>query len=71
MRNEKVYEWLKDRCFENRLTEHSETIDTVEHAAQQIGCTEARIAKTLSFIVVLDGVMYVKDGRKRYERDNS
>ena len=71
MRNEKVYEWLKDRGFENCLTEHSETIDTVEHAAQQIGCTEARIAKTLSFIVVLDGVMYVKDGRKRYERDNS
>ena len=63
MRNEKVYEWLKDRGFENRLTEHSETIDTVEHAAQQIGCTEARIAKTLSFIVVLDGVMYVKDGK--------
>ena len=27
MRNEKVYEWLKDRGFENRLTEHSETID--------------------------------------------
>ena len=40
MRNEKVYEWLKSRGFENRLTEHSETIDTVEHAAQQIGCTE-------------------------------
>lgn len=65
MRNEKVYEWLKDKDFEDRLTEHSETIDTVEHAAQQIGCSEAEIAKTLSFIV--DGkpvvVVMAGDGR--------
>ena len=51
MRNEHVYEWLKNKGFEDRLTEHTETIDTVEHAAQQIGCSEAEIAKTLSFIV--------------------
>ena len=51
MINDHVYEWLKSKGFEDRLTEHSETIDTVEHAAQQIGCLEAEIAKTLSFIV--------------------
>ena len=51
MINEKVRSFLEARHFENRLTEHTETIDTVEHAAQQIGCSEAEIAKTLSFVV--------------------
>ena len=37
MRNEKVYEWLKNRGFEGRLTEHSETIDTVEHDSERYG----------------------------------
>ena len=50
-KNEKVYEWLKSKGLEDRLTIHTETIDTVEHAAQQIGCTEPEIAKTLSFEV--------------------
>ena len=65
MRNEKVYEWLKNRGFEGRLTEHSETIDTVEHAAQQIGCSEAEIAKTLSFIVDDKPVVVVMAGDGR------
>ena len=51
MINENVKKWLGERGFADRLTEHTETIDTVEHAAQQIGCTEAEIAKTLSFLV--------------------
>ena len=51
MINENVKNWLTERGFAERLTEHSETIDTVEHAACQIGCSEAEIAKTLSFIV--------------------
>ena len=45
MRNEKVYEWLKDR-----------------------GLPRKNLRRLL---MLLDGVMYVKDGRKRYERDNS
>ena len=65
MINEKVKTWLDEKGFGDRLTEHKETIDTVEHAAQQIGCTEAEIAKTLSFIV--DGkpviVVMAGDGR--------
>ena len=65
VRNEKVYEWLKNRGFEGRLTEHSETIDTVEHAAKQIGCSEAEIAKTLSFIVDDKPVIVVMAGDGR------
>ena len=51
MVNEAVRGFLKERGYEDRLREHSESIDTVEHAAMQIGCSEAEIAKTLSFIV--------------------
>ena len=65
MINDHVYEWLKSKGFEDRLTEHSETIDTVEHAAQQIGCLEAEIAKTLSFIVDDKPVVVVMAGDGR------
>ncbi len=51
MLNTRVKEFLEEKGFGDRLTEHAETIDTVEHAAQQIGCTESEIAKMLSFIV--------------------
>ncbi len=51
MINEKVKNYLEDNSLGDRLTIHTETIDTVEHAAQQIGCTEPEIAKTLSFVV--------------------
>ena len=64
-KNEKVYEWLKAKGLEERLTIHSETIDTVEHAAQQIGCTEPEIAKTLSFIVEEKPVIVVMAGDGR------
>lgn len=47
----KVRDYLRDRGYEDRITVHEETIDTVEHAALQIGCSEAEIAKTLSFLV--------------------
>ena len=65
MINDHVYEWLKSKGFEDRLTEHSETIDTVEHAAGQIGCTEAEIAKTLSFVVNDKPVVVVMAGDGR------
>ena len=64
-KNEKVYEWLKAKGLEERLAIHSETIDTVEHAAQQIGCTEPEIAKTLSFIVEVKPVIVVMAGDGR------
>ena len=65
MLNETVYEWLDKKGYEDRITEHTETIDTVEHAAQQIGCSEAEIAKTLSFIVDEKPVIVVMAGDGR------
>ena len=65
MLNEKVYDWLNSKGFTDRITEHKETIDTVEHAAQQIGCSEAEIAKTLSFIVDDKPVVVVMAGDGR------
>ncbi|WP_051209379.1 YbaK/EbsC family protein [Butyrivibrio sp. WCD3002] len=62
MINAKVKEFLDIKGFGDRLTEHAETIDTVEHAAQQIGCTEPEIAKTLSFIVEDRPVIVVMAG---------
>ena len=65
MINEKVLDFLKAKGYADRLTEHKETIDTVEHAAQQIGCSEAEIAKTLSFIVDEKPVIVVMAGDGR------
>ena len=65
MINEKVYSCLKSHGFEDRITVHADTIDTVEHAAQQIGCSEAEIAKTLSFIVEDKPVIVVMAGDGR------
>ena len=71
MINEKVKKRLDEKGFGDRLTEHKETIDTVEHAAQQIGCTEAEIAKTLSFIVDGKPVIVVMAGDGRVNSSNS
>jgi prolyl-tRNA editing enzyme YbaK/EbsC (Cys-tRNA(Pro) deacylase) len=65
MLNETVYKWLDEKGYADRITEHQETIDTVEHAAQQIGCLEAEIAKTLSFIVDDKPVIVVMAGDGR------
>ncbi|MCR5595533.1 MAG: YbaK/EbsC family protein [Lachnospiraceae bacterium] len=65
MIDQKVYDVLKSKGFENRITEHKETIDTVEHAAIQVGCSEAEIAKTLSFIVEGKPVIVVMAGDGR------
>ena len=65
MINENVKKWLDEKGLGDRLTEHKELIDTVEHAAQQIGCTEAEIAKTLSFIVDDKPVVVVMAGDGR------
>jgi len=62
MINEKVRAWLDAKHLADRITEHEETIDTVEHAAQRIGCSEAEIAKTLSFIVDGEPVIVVTAG---------
>lgn len=65
MINEKVKHFLIQKNLGDRLTEHNETIDTVEHAALCIGCTEPEIAKTLSFIVDDKPVVVVMAGDGR------
>ena len=65
MINEKVYDRLAEKGFADRITEHKETIDTVEHAAMRIGCSEAEIAKTLSFLVEDKPVIVVMAGDGR------
>ena len=65
MVNSIVKSYLETKGFGDRLTEHEETIDTVEHAAMRIGCTEPEIAKTLSFIVDEKPVIVVMAGDGR------
>ena len=60
------YESVK-ACFEKaglsgRITERERTGDTVEHAAQVIGCAPAEIAKAMSFLVDGRPVMVVMAG---------
>lgn len=65
MSAQKVRNYLEKRGMADRITTHRETIDTVEHAAQQIGCSEAEIAKTLSFLVEDKPVIVVMAGDTR------
>lgn len=65
MSAEKVKEYLDKKGFADRITTHAQTIDTVEHAAREIGCSEAEIAKTLSFLVDDQPVIVVMAGDAR------
>ena len=65
MINEAVMKCLEANNFQDRITIHKETIDTVEHAAMRIGCTEAEIAKTLTFLVGEKPVVVVMAGDGR------
>ena len=46
-----VSAYLEEKGFSERLRVHDTACDTVSHAAEQIGCTEAEIAKTMSFLL--------------------
>lgn len=65
MLEEKVKAFLDEKGYGDRITEHTVTIDTVEHAALAIGCSEAEIAKTLSFVVDEKPVIVVMAGDTR------
>ncbi len=65
MVNELVKTFLEEKGYADRMTVHEETIDTVEHAAMRIGCSEAEIAKTLSFLVDEKPVIVVTAGDGR------
>lgn len=51
MSYEKVKEYFNSKGLGERVIVREHIGDTVEHAAQSIGCKPAQIAKTMSFIV--------------------
>lgn len=61
MSYENVKAYLKEIGLEERLVIR-DNIDTVEHAAQVIGCEEERIAKTMSFLVKDEPIVIVMAG---------
>ncbi len=62
MSYERVKNYFESINMEDRLTVHTTPCDTVEHAAQNIGCTEAQIAKTMSFLLDDDAIVIVCAG---------
>ena len=70
MSKENVKKYLTERGLGDRLTIHATPCDTVTHAAENIGCTEAEIAKTMTFLladgpiaIVCAGDVRVKNGK--------
>lgn len=61
----KVREYLKKYGKDEEIVEFDESSATVAEAAQAIGCGEADIAKTLSFIVDGKPILIVMAGDKR------
>ena len=61
----KVREYLKKYGKDGEIVEFDESSATVAEAAQAIGCGEADIAKTLSFIVDSKPILIVMAGDKR------
>ena len=61
----KVREYLKKYGKDEEIVEFDESSATVAEAAQAIGCGEADIAKTLSFIVDGKPILIVMAGDRR------
>lgn len=61
----KVREYLKKYGKDEEIVEFDESSATVAEAAQAIGCGEADIAKTLSFIVDGNPILIVMAGDRR------
>jgi prolyl-tRNA editing enzyme YbaK/EbsC (Cys-tRNA(Pro) deacylase) len=59
---EKVKAYLESVGFGDRFVEREMTADTVEHAAQSIGCLPAQIAKTMSFLIGDEVIVIVASG---------
>lgn len=62
MSYEKVKVYFDEIGLPDRITVQKLTGDTVEHAAEVIGCTPAEIAKAMSFLVNEKPVMVVMAG---------
>ena len=59
---EKAGKYLEAVGLGDRLTIHAVECDTVEHAAQTIGCDTAHIAKTMSFLIDENPIVIVCAG---------
>ncbi len=59
---EKVKAYLESVGFGDRFTVREMTADTVEHAAESIGCLPAQIAKTMSFLLQDQVIVIVASG---------
>ena len=64
-----VKEFFKNINLEDRVMEHKEASDTVEHAAEVIGCSPKQIAKTMSFLIGENPMLLVVSGDAKI--DNS
>lgn len=64
---ERAKEYLKHYGLEERIMEFSVSSATVSEAAAAIGCYEAEIAKTLSFLVADQPILIVAAGDARIE----
>lgn len=62
MSYEKVKKYFDEIGLSDRITVQKRTGDTVEHAAEIIGCAPAEIAKAMSFLVDEKPVMVVMAG---------
>ena len=56
---ERVKAFLDEAGLGDRFCEREMTADTVAHAAESVGCTEAEIAKTMSFMLKDDSVILI------------
>lgn len=59
---EKAGKYLEAVGLGDRLTIHAVECDTVEHAAETIGCEPAHIAKTMSFLIDENPIVIVCAG---------
>lgn len=62
MSYEKVKSFFEEKNMAHCLTVHETPCDTVEHAAENIGCEAARIAKTMSFLIDEQPIVIVCTG---------
>lgn len=65
MSYEKVKEYFDQHGLGDRLTVQDQISDTVQHAAEAIGCEPERIAKTLSFKLKDSPILIVTAGDAR------
>ncbi|MBE6140309.1 MAG: YbaK/EbsC family protein [Firmicutes bacterium] len=64
---EKVKAYFKENNLDHKILEFDESSATVEEAAKALNCNEARIAKTLSFMVNDQPILIVTAGDQKID----